>query len=85
MAQMLRGTSAGARDAAQGGDDHVAIFERGDEARALFRIVAQPVQKLGETPLGGVDAAAPVDGFELLPVRGSGNLLRLAPGAMIAP
>ena len=45
----------------------------------------QPVQEFGEAPLGGVDPAAPVDGFELPPVRGGGDLLGFAPGAVIAP
>ena len=51
-------------DAAERGRDHVAVFERGHEARALLRIVAQPVQQLGEAPLVGVDAAAPLDAFK---------------------
>ena len=49
-------------DAAQHGGHHIAMFQRGGEAAALFGIVAQPVQQFGEAPLGGVDAAAPVDG-----------------------
>ena len=36
---------------------------------ALVRIVAQPMEQLGEAPLVRVDAAAPVDGFELFAVR----------------
>ena len=72
-------------DAAEGGGDHVAIFKGGDEARALPGIVPQPMQQLREAPLRGVDATAPVDGFELLLVRGGGNLLCLAPRAVIAP
>ena len=54
----------GIGDAAEHGRDHVAMFERGDESRALVGIVAQPVQQLRESPFGGVDAAAPIDGCE---------------------
>ena len=61
---MLRGRVRGIGDAAQHGRDHVAMFERGGEAVALVGIVAQPVQQFREAPLGGVDAAAPFDGFQ---------------------
>ena len=54
----------GIGDAAQSGRDHVAVFERGDELRAQLGIVAEPVQQLRPSPLGGVDAAAPVDPLE---------------------
>ena len=36
---------------------------------ALVRVVAQPVQQLGEAPLVRIDAAAPFDRFEMLGVR----------------
>ena len=85
MAQMLRGTCGGIGDAAQDGRRHVAMFQRGGEAVALLGIVAQPVQQLGEAPFGGVDAAAPVDGFEPGGARGGGDLRGLAPGAVVAP
>ena len=52
-------------DATENRRDHVAMFEGGDELGALFGIVAQPVEKFGETPFGGIRAAAPVDDFEL--------------------
>ena len=76
MAQTLRGTSAGSRDAAEHGRHHVAVFQRGHNPLALLGIVAQPVQQLGEAPLGGVDAAAPVDGREAARVRGGGDFAR---------
>jgi len=42
----------------------------GGEPGALFGIVAQPVEQLGEAPFAGVDAAAPVDGVQVAGVRG---------------
>ena len=48
-------------------------------------VVAQPVQQLGKSPLGGIDAAAPLDGFELFAVRGFGDLGGFAFGAVVAP
>ena len=42
-----------------------AVAKRG----ALFGVVAQPVEQLGQAPLGGVDAAAPIDGCELAGAR----------------
>ena len=47
--------------------------------------MAQPVQELGESPLVGVNAAAPFNGFEILGVGERGDLLRLLVGAMVAP
>ena len=86
MAQMLRGTCARIVDAAQRGRHHVAVFERGGEAVALVGIVAQPVQQFREAPLGGVDAAAPVDGVQLSAARAAAVISRgFFPGAMIAP
>src|ERR1035441_8471006 len=65
---------------------------------ALLGIVAQPVQELGEAPLGGVDAAAPeivvVDGFETrihrdhggeLPQRWSGGVQGKGPDHSVRP
>ncbi len=43
------------------------------------------MQELGEAPLVRVDAAAPVDRFELLFVGEGRDLLRLVLGAVIAP
>ncbi len=63
-------------DAAEGGGDHVAVLEGGGEGGALVGVVAQPVQELGEAPLVRVDAAAPLDGFEVLAVGERGDLLR---------
>src|SRR4029077_12523661 len=57
--------AAGIGDSAKGGGDHVAVLERAGEFLALFWIVTQPVEKLGKSPLGGVDSAAPLDGLEL--------------------
>src|ERR1022692_407113 len=61
------------------------MFQRGGEARALIRIVAQPVEQFGEAPLAGVDAAAPVDGFQMGGVRGGRDLGGFPPGAVVAP
>ena len=72
-------------DAAEGGGDHVAVFEGGDEAVALVGVVAEPVEELGESPLVGVDAAAPLDGFEMFAVGEFGDLLRFFLGAVVAP
>jgi len=55
------------------------------EAAALPGIVAQPVQELGKAPLGRVDAAAPVDGFEAPFTGRGGDLAGFLPRAMIAP
>ena len=85
MAQTLRGASRRIGDAAQHRRHHVAMLEGGDELVALLGIVPQPVQQLRKAPLGGIDAAAPVDGFESVLVRLRGDLRRFAPGAMIAP
>ena len=46
---------------------------------ALVRIVAQPVQQLGEAPLVRVDAAAPLDGLEVFGVGERGDLAALRP------
>ncbi len=72
-------------DAAEGCGDHVAVFEGSDEAVALVGVVAQPVEELGEAPLVGVDAAAPLDGFEVLAVGELGDLLCFFLGAVVAP
>src|SRR6266545_3151719 len=61
------------------------MLERGGHLPALFGIVAQPVEQLGESPLGGVDAAAPAQRFELLRTARVGDLTRFALGAMVAP
>ncbi len=83
------GELRGVGDAAEGGGDHVAVLERGDEVRAEFGIVAEPVEELGPAPLGGVDAAAPVDPFEALAVvvgvGGGGDLGGFPVGAVVAP
>ena len=53
---------------------------------ALVGIVAQPVQQLGEAPLGRVDAAAPVDRFEVLAARAAAVIsCGFVLGAMVAP
>ncbi len=85
MAQTLRFTWLGVGDAAERGGDHVAVLEGGGKLRALVRIVAEPVQQLGKAPLVRIDAAAPLDGFEILLVGEGGDLLRFGFGAMIAP
>ena len=72
-------------DAAEGGCDHVAMFESGDEAGTLFRVVAQPVKELGEAPLGTVNPAAPLDPFEAAGMGFGGDLLGFSVGTVIAP
>jgi hypothetical protein len=76
---------AGIGYAAEGGGDHVAVLEGGGELRALVRVVAEPVEELGESPLVGVDAAAPLDGLEVLLVGEGGDLAGFGLGAVIAP
>ncbi len=61
------------------------MFEGARQLTALLRVVAQPVQQLGESPLMGVDPAAPFDRFQMLRVGQLGNLLRLTLSAMVAP
>ncbi len=85
MAQALRLTSAGvvmpARVAATMSQCSKAEAKLG----AFLGVVAKPVEELGEAPLVRVDAAAPVDGFELLLVGEGGDLLRFVLGAVVAP
>ena len=61
------------------------MLEGGGELVTFGGIVAEPVEELGEAPLVGVDAAAPLDGFEVASVGEGGDLLGLAEGAVIAP
>src|SRR4051794_9098227 len=72
-------------DAAKDGGDVVAVLEGGGEMIALVGIVAKPVEEFGEAPLGGVNAAAPVDGFEFLAMSGVGDFGSFALGTVIAP
>ena len=72
-------------DAAQGGRHHVAVFQGGGKSDAFIGIVAQPVEQLGEAPLGRVDAAAPVDGLQPALAGQRGDRGSLLPGAVIAP
>ena len=46
------------------------MLEGGGKIVAFVGIVAQPVQQLRESPLRGIDSAAPLNGFEFLPVSG---------------
>ena len=75
----------GVGDAAEGGGDHVAVLEGGDEFGTQLGVVAQPVEELGPAPLGAVDSAAPGYSLKAKLVRGAGDLCGLAGGAMIAP
>ena len=75
----------GVGDAAECSGDHVAVFQGGDEFGTQIGVVAQPVEELGPSPLGGVDAAAPGNSFEVGCVRGAGDLSRLACCAVVAP
>ena len=79
------GDLVGVGDAAEGGGDHVAVFEGGDEFGAVVGVVAQPVEELGPSPLGAVDAAAPVDSLEVGGVGGAGDFGGLTGGAVVAP
>src|SRR3974390_3392923 len=49
---------------------HVAMFEGGDELRALLGVVAQPMKKFGEAPFGRVRTTAPVDDLQFFFVGG---------------
>ena len=44
--------------------DHVAVLQRGQHSGPFLRVVPEPVEQLRKSPLGRVDAAVPVDGFE---------------------
>ena len=72
-------------DAAERRRHHVAMLQRGGEAARLSGLWRSQWSSFGESPFGGVDAAAPVDGFEPLAVRGGGDLGGFFPGAMVAP
>ncbi len=85
MAQILRFTRLGISDSAQGGSDHVAVFESAGQLRALVRVMAQPMQQLRKSPLVGVDAATPFNRFQMFAMRQVGNLLRFTLGPVIAP
>ena len=85
MAQMLRFTSLGSVMPQSVAATMSQCSKALANSTALLRIVAQPVQQLGESPLMGVDPAAPLDRFQLFAVGELGNLLRLALGAMVAP
>ncbi len=61
------------------------MFERGGETVSLVGIVPQPVQELGEAPLGRVDAAAPVDRCQAARVGCGCDLGGLFPCAVVAP
>ena len=73
------------RNATERGRYHVTVFERGNELRALSGILAKPVQQLGKSPFGGVDAAAPLDCFKTFTVCYFGNLRGFAFRAVITP
>ena len=47
--------------------------------------MAKPMQELGKSPLRGVHASAPFDGWKFFLVRERGNLRSFILGAMIAP
>jgi hypothetical protein len=61
------------------------VLEGAGEPAARVGIVAQPVQQLREAPFRGVDAAAPLDRLEPLPVRERGDLGGFLPRTVIAP
>ena len=72
-------------DAAERGGNHIAVLKGGGEVVSLVRVVAQPVQQLGEAPLMRIDAAAPCDGLEVLLVRERGDFRGFVLCAVIAP
>jgi hypothetical protein len=76
---------AGVGDAGECGGDHVAMLKGGGESATFVRIVAEPVEELGESPLMGVDAAAPLDGFEIFFVGEGGDFPGFRFRAVIAP
>ena len=72
-------------DTAQHGSHVVTMLEGGDELVALIRIVAQPVQKLGKTPFGGVGSAAPLNGQQTGLMRFVCNFSCFTPGTVVTP
>ena len=75
----------GIGDPAQSSRNHVAVLESTRQLPALLRIVTQPMQQLGKSPLMGIHATAPINRFEMFAMRKLGNFLRFSFGAMIAP
>src|SRR5262249_4120508 len=75
----------GIGDAAKDSGDHVAMFKCGGESSSARGVAAEPAEELGDAPLAGVDAAAPVDGLELGGMGGIGDLSGFLPGAVVAP
>ncbi len=82
---MLRFTCRGVFDPGQRSRNHVAVLKRADKLRTLVWIVTQPVQQLGESPLGRVHTAAPLDRVQLLEARQLGDERGFLLGAMVAP
>jgi hypothetical protein len=72
-------------DAAKDRRDHVAVLERRDEFGAACRIVPQPVEQLGEAPLGRIHAAAVRDRRQSLPTRNLGDERRFVLRTVIGP
>src|SRR5215470_13030919 len=72
-------------DSAQSGGYHIAVFKCRSEVCALCRIVAKPMQQLGNTPLRGVHTTALLDGFQLLAMGGFRDFRGLAFSTMVAP
>src|SRR3974377_614604 len=70
---------------AQCSGNHIAVLERCLELLASLRVVAQPVEQLGETPLRGIDAAVPSDGLYPLAMRQCRDLFRLRLCTVVAP
>jgi hypothetical protein len=55
------------------------------ELRTLRRIVAKLMQKFGEAPLRGINAAAPLDRFEAVAMSGLRDFRSFSLSAMVAP
>src|SRR6266568_322784 len=72
-------------DAAECGRDHVAMLKCCNKKRSLAGVVTQPMKQLRESPLVGIDTAAPLNRFEAHLVGLGGDLLCLSVGTMIAP
>ena len=73
------------RDPAKRRGDHVAVLEGAGKFLALVGIVPQPMQQLGESPLGGIHASAPLDGLQFLAICQFGDLGGFLLCAVIAP
>src|SRR5271170_1538981 len=75
----------GIGDAAESSGGHVAMLEGRDKFFAFVWIMTEPMQKFGEAPFGGVDAAAPLDGLKIFAVCSVCDFRGFVFRAVIAP